>query len=237
MLRAEPANPEANAATGKYLCFVKGDWDRGVLMLALGSDPSLKAIAEKELDELTPTRPEQVGDGWWERAEEEVGTIQKRTRARAAYWYRKALPGLSGFARDLIQKRLDSLAEPHAAPALVEHKPAVPAETALPEHTSWTVPYAWSENVRKIKTVLQYKPGGGYSEVQVPYMATVKHTSTKTIHAKLVNYDYKAGTVVLKSIPSKENGNNEEVRSFRYAALGDDDKRYLTAVKQQLMNQ
>jgi hypothetical protein len=68
-------------------------------------------------------------------------------------------------------------------------------------------------------------------------MATVRHNGSKTVHAKLVKYDYKAGTVVLKSIPSQENGEKEEVKSFRYAALGSDDKEYLAAVKQQLMKQ
>lgn len=237
MLRAEPANPEANAAMGKYLCFVKGDWDNGILMLALGNDPSLKALAEKELDELAPKRPEYLGNGWWECSEKEAGTIQKRTRARAAYWYREALPGLSGLAKDVIQKRLDSLEERQATPVIVEQKQAAPVQTSFPEHTSWTVPYAWSEQVQRWKSVIEYAPGGGHSERQIPYMATVHHHGTKTIHAKLVNYDYKTGTVVLKSIPDKDKGETEEVKNFRYSALGEDDKKYLAAVKDRLIKE
>ncbi len=234
MLRAEPVNPEANAAMGKYLCSVKGDWDRGVLMLALGNDTSLKALAENELDELTPKRPVQLGDAWWERAEKETGTIQKQTQARAAYWYREALPGLSGLARDRILKRLDSLAERQATSTIVQNEPTAPVRASLPEHTSWTVPFAWTEQVQRTRTVTVVTPNGGHFDRQEPYTATVRHRGSKTVNAKLVNYDCKTGTVVLKSIPDKEKGEKEEVRSFRYAALGEDDKKYLTAVKEQL---
>src|SRR5690606_27927305 len=37
-LDESPTDPEANLLVGKYSCFVKGDWDTGLPMLALGSD-------------------------------------------------------------------------------------------------------------------------------------------------------------------------------------------------------
>ena len=100
MLNADPVNPEANAAQGKFLCFVKDDWDKGVLMLALGNVPELKAIAEKELDELSPVPPLQIADGWWKLAEKQQGIIKTRMCRWAARWYRQALPELSGLEKD-----------------------------------------------------------------------------------------------------------------------------------------
>ena len=49
VMENDPAEPEANLAAGRYLCFVKGDLDQGVPMLALGGDAELKAIAVKDL--------------------------------------------------------------------------------------------------------------------------------------------------------------------------------------------
>ena len=204
-LEKTPDDPDANTVVGKHLCFVKGDWDKGLPMLALGNDAVLKALTRQELQgAASSTEQIGLGDGWWELAEKEPETSQKQTRTRAAYWYRKALPGLSGLAKDRIQKLLDSLEERQATPAVVENKQAVPAETSLPEHTSWTIPYTWSEQVQRWKSVSEYAPGSGYSESRVPYMATVRHFGTKVIHARLVNYDYKTGTVVLKSVPAEE---------------------------------
>jgi hypothetical protein len=47
VLKDKPTDPAANLTAGSYLCFVKGDWDRGVPMLALGSDAKLQAVAAK----------------------------------------------------------------------------------------------------------------------------------------------------------------------------------------------
>ncbi len=50
LLEKKPADAEANLAAGKYLCFVKGDWDKGVSMLALGSDETLGKVARQDLE-------------------------------------------------------------------------------------------------------------------------------------------------------------------------------------------
>ncbi len=232
MLSADPVNPQANAAVGKYLCFAKGDWDRGVLMLALGSASDLKAMAEKELDELSPMRPEQVGDGWWEIANKEDGVIKNQIQGRAAFWYRKALPGLSGLMKDRVAKRLDSLAQEHPSAGVIEQP--VPRNQSVPEHTTWRVPNNWSEQVQRWRTVIEYTPGGGHKSSQVPYTDTVHHYGAKTVQAKLVGYDQKTGIVVLKI--AGENGGKESEQRFRYAALGKEDKKYLDSIRKQAPN-
>src|SRR5207237_9161055 len=53
-VKAGPNDAEANLSVGRYLCFVQGDWDRGLPMLAKGSHAALKALAGKD---LTTPRP------------------------------------------------------------------------------------------------------------------------------------------------------------------------------------
>lgn len=45
-LAEKPDDPEANLTLGKYLAFVKGDWEGAIPHLSMGSDAILKAAAE-----------------------------------------------------------------------------------------------------------------------------------------------------------------------------------------------
>ena len=49
-LRTLPADPEANLALGKLYCFDRGNWEKGISMLALGSDSALRELAQRELE-------------------------------------------------------------------------------------------------------------------------------------------------------------------------------------------
>ena len=105
-LEKTPDDPESNLVVGKYLCFVKGDWDKGLPILALGKDEELKALAKRELDEVaSSTEQAKLGDGWWNLAEKENGKAKKQIQARACHWYQSALPGLSGLMKDKAEKR------------------------------------------------------------------------------------------------------------------------------------
>src|SRR5439155_13884056 len=64
-LDEKPLDPEANLAVGRYRVLVKNDWDRGVPMLALGSDPKLKELAVQELDASTSGDDQlKLADAW-----------------------------------------------------------------------------------------------------------------------------------------------------------------------------
>lgn len=106
-LDAEPTDPDANFAVGRFLCLAKGDWQRGVAMLALGSNEELKVTSVMELE----TKPDAIklGDAWWKIAESHEGTAKARTQAHAAEWYRKALPGLSGLTKAKTEARLKEI--------------------------------------------------------------------------------------------------------------------------------
>ena len=49
-LAANPDDPAANAAVGRYHCLRRGDWARGLPLLAKGNNPKLKAAADADLD-------------------------------------------------------------------------------------------------------------------------------------------------------------------------------------------
>ncbi len=103
-------DPEPNLAVGTFYCFTKGQWEKGLPMLASGSDAALKGLAEKELAKPTDAdRQVELGDGWWVLAEKETGAAERRMRERADYWYQQALPNLTGLTKAKVKKRLTEI--------------------------------------------------------------------------------------------------------------------------------
>ena len=108
-----PTEPAANLAAGCYLCFVKGNWNRGVAMLALGSDEPLKAVALMELrGAASADEQAAIGDAWWDVAEARQGDERDTLRLRAGFWYRQAEPMVAGGLVGLkIKQRLEAIAK------------------------------------------------------------------------------------------------------------------------------
>jgi len=132
-LENEPTNPNANQVAGEYFCFVKGDWEKGIPMLALGSDEALKALAVKELKGANSAQAQVVlGDAWWDLAQTKADPEKESLMLRAGFWYRQAEPNLAtGLNRVKIEKRLAELAtrgrvepeSPRRPPKRVASKP------------------------------------------------------------------------------------------------------------------
>lgn len=107
-LKTAPNDPAANLQVGQYECFDKGNWDKGLALLAKGSDPALKKLADQTL-----AKPEEaeaqyaVAEAWWKAADTLKGTSQSRTRGYASHWYQEALPNLTGLSKAMAQKRVD----------------------------------------------------------------------------------------------------------------------------------
>jgi hypothetical protein len=99
-------DPEANLKVGSYYCFVKGQWDKGLVMLARGRDPRLASLAQRELN--GPTSPEEqvaLADRWWDLAAE-VTRFRAAVRSRAVFWYTQAAPALpAGLLRAKVEMR------------------------------------------------------------------------------------------------------------------------------------
>jgi hypothetical protein len=110
-LASKPADPAANLAAGRFYCFIKGDWDKGLPILALGTDAALKALAAKDLAGVSGADAQVVlGDSWWDVGEKETGLERDRVREHATDWYDQALPSLEGLAKVKVEKRLKEVA-------------------------------------------------------------------------------------------------------------------------------
>ncbi len=91
-LKAQPADPRANLEVGKFLCFVKNEWDSGLPKLAIGSDRSLKGIAAMELRNSTEWVEQiSLGNAWWEQSSRLSKEEALDCKVRTKYWYTKAL--------------------------------------------------------------------------------------------------------------------------------------------------
>ena len=100
-LKADPGDPDANAILGKHLCLTKGDWEKGLPLLARGGNAALKALAERDIQGAATAEAQvRLGDAWW----------LARGRQRAVSWYEKAILGLTGLERDRVAGRV--LSEP-----------------------------------------------------------------------------------------------------------------------------
>ena len=92
-LRSDPDDPDANLDVGKYLCFVKQRWDRGLPHLARGSHVELRGLANLELQaNHAPEQMIEIADLWWKLGEKTPKLHRKWLWLRAAYWYREAMP-------------------------------------------------------------------------------------------------------------------------------------------------
>jgi hypothetical protein len=116
-LKDKPDDPAANLAVGRFRCLEKGDWARGLPLLAKGSDAALKALAEKDLKK--PTRIADriaLGDAWWEAAEKLGKSEKTACRERAVHWYRTVSRKATGLVKTRIRARIDEHAKATAPP-------------------------------------------------------------------------------------------------------------------------
>jgi hypothetical protein len=105
-LEEKPDDPAANLAAGRFWCLVKGAWDKGLPMLARGSDAGLKAAAARDLARpATPADQVAAGDAWWDLAEKASGTPKARMTSRALGWYQQAWPTLSSLGKSKVRDR------------------------------------------------------------------------------------------------------------------------------------
>jgi hypothetical protein len=173
-LKAAPDDPTANFAVGHFLCFMKGDWDRGLAMLAKGSDPVLRALVEK--DRAKPTDGAgayELAGQWWKVAEKEPVPLSKaRIRSRAAFWYKQAAPNLSGLSKAMAEKRIDEATVSDAI-AQVANETDAPEATAIIEEIAAKYPDLLKDvkqpTLMKYHNAAEIKGGGPYKELAGAY--------------------------------------------------------------------
>ncbi|RPH45291.1 MAG: hypothetical protein EHM91_07705 [Planctomycetota bacterium] len=100
-------------AVGRYLCFVKGDWDAGLPHLVAGAKGPLKALVDKDVLNPAEAAPQvEVAEGWADLAQKEKSPWRKsRLQARVRHWLEKAQPNATGVLKLKIEKRLGEIEE------------------------------------------------------------------------------------------------------------------------------
>jgi hypothetical protein len=109
-LKTRPDDPKANYAWGRYLAVIKGHWEKGLPLLAKGSNAEVKKLAIKELD--APVKADEqlaLGRGWEEASKKEQGSARKRVLLHANFWYTKALAGLDGSNKQQLQAHVKDI--------------------------------------------------------------------------------------------------------------------------------
>ncbi|WP_146532867.1 DUF1559 family PulG-like putative transporter [Rubripirellula reticaptiva] len=102
--RVNPDDGEAAATFGRYLCFIKGDWDRGLPLLVGGGPEPLRRASRIDLKGSETNEDEvAIADSWWELASQaRPGVYRQGALDRAAHWY-----------RNVFEKMPDSLDKIH----------------------------------------------------------------------------------------------------------------------------
>jgi formylglycine-generating enzyme required for sulfatase activity/serine/threonine protein kinase len=102
-----PDDADANLALGKFHALVRGDWDRGLSLLARGADLKLKALAVSDL--ATPadgTGTVALADAYAVLADSESGAAKVNLLCRAYWWYTQALGKLTGLDRPRVERTI-----------------------------------------------------------------------------------------------------------------------------------
>lgn len=111
-LKLMPEDPDANTVAGKYIAFVLGDYDAGMVFLSKSSDTALRTLAEHERAPLyTDTAPKKIAMGdEWVAAAKGFPALFRIFYDRASHWYALAWPDVDGIWKDKLRERAHKLA-------------------------------------------------------------------------------------------------------------------------------
>jgi len=109
-LTAKPGDPKANLEMGKYQAFVKGDWERGLPLLAKGDNDALRTLAKKDLaDPRDGPAQMAVAEAWLETASGLDGTMRVHALLRSYHYFLQALGELDGAQRKNAETKLQAI--------------------------------------------------------------------------------------------------------------------------------
>jgi hypothetical protein len=169
VLAKSPDDPAANLEMGKFLCFVKDNWDLGLRFAAKGSDPILKGLAEREM--ALPQPPAErvaIADVWFDLADKEKSPLRKsRMNSHAAALYAGALSDTTGLVRAKIEKRLAEIRSETSSSkgSLTTGGPSAPIDLLkLVDPKKDAFVGNWDRDGDKIKVIK-----GSYSRLEIPY--------------------------------------------------------------------
>jgi hypothetical protein len=106
-LAASPNDPDVCLSAGKHLCFKADDWQRGLPLLAKGSDTELSRLAIAETNAAkTAAAVVALADSWWAWAESEKGLQKTGGMQHAADLYELIIAQTEGLERARLEKRI-----------------------------------------------------------------------------------------------------------------------------------
>jgi formylglycine-generating enzyme required for sulfatase activity len=108
-IKSQPDDAAANSVVAQYLCFVRGDWQRGLPALAKSDIDRLKKVAADEISILTaenrdPKRVFELAGAWWAASDSKDLTDDQQAAVKdhAAGFYAEVAENLS----DVLEKKL-----------------------------------------------------------------------------------------------------------------------------------
>lgn len=120
-----PGDAEAHFELAKYFAFQKKRWEKALPHFAKCGDKAIEALAVKDLAQPESAKEQlALADAWWALADAKKDAGKAALRARAGFWYEKAMPGLAGLSRTKAQKRIE-LVQDQPTPAVAGPLPAL----------------------------------------------------------------------------------------------------------------
>ncbi|HWE01194.1 MAG TPA: hypothetical protein VG326_02200 [Tepidisphaeraceae bacterium] len=106
-LARDADDPQANFLIARHLCFHLNRCEIGLPYLAKSAPGKLKDLADKDLSAPSdPAAMAALADEWWDYTDPKGDLPLGSGHRRAAYWYAKALPGLSAERKAQAEKRI-----------------------------------------------------------------------------------------------------------------------------------
>jgi len=107
ILRQDPLDAKASTIVGRFYCFYRGEWERGLPLLAQCGDAALHDLARQDLQSRADSAAQvQMGDAWWDYSVKQDPGLAPWIKDRAIFWYEKALPSLSGITALRVKTRI-----------------------------------------------------------------------------------------------------------------------------------
>ncbi len=111
-LRADPDDPQPNYTLGRWYCFIKGQWERGLPHLVKADIAGVDDLARTDLAGPADAQSQvALAERWLTFAEIEKENARPQVQLRARYWLKKALPALSGLSQTAAEKQIEKLAK------------------------------------------------------------------------------------------------------------------------------
>jgi hypothetical protein len=114
LLARDPSDPAANAIVGRYRCFTRLDWKRGLPLLAKCDDRSLQLAATIEsgmngASQTTSAELHRAADAWWDAAQKEKNAPRGIELSRCLRFYEAAYEDSNGAERERADSRITQI--------------------------------------------------------------------------------------------------------------------------------